>query len=193
MKWLIRILILLLLALLFAPFIVYAEETSFAVTAYSEAGLESDFSNEAVEELAPCGSVTLDWLAPTENTDGTPLTDLAGFRVYSRPTTQTELVMVADVASPSVTTFVVEAPCVLPMSPTNLTVTADNLSVYAVDETRNFFALVHVGSVPAGTPCDGSQKMVTADKGPLYVVPREAVDWIGGADAEVVVARCDGS
>lgn len=28
------------------------------------------------------GPVTLTWTAPTENTDGTPLTDLAGFRIY---------------------------------------------------------------------------------------------------------------
>ncbi|MDH3545876.1 MAG: fibronectin type III domain-containing protein [Gammaproteobacteria bacterium] len=28
------------------------------------------------------GSMTLSWTAPTENTDGTPLTDLAGFNIY---------------------------------------------------------------------------------------------------------------
>lgn len=28
------------------------------------------------------GSVTVTWQSPTQNTDGTPLTDLAGFRVY---------------------------------------------------------------------------------------------------------------
>ncbi|HZD53828.1 MAG TPA: putative Ig domain-containing protein [Woeseiaceae bacterium] len=28
------------------------------------------------------GSVTLSWAAPTQNTDGTPLTDLAGYRIY---------------------------------------------------------------------------------------------------------------
>jgi len=28
------------------------------------------------------GSVTLSWVAPTENVDGTALTDLAGYRVY---------------------------------------------------------------------------------------------------------------
>ena len=28
------------------------------------------------------GSVTLSWIAPTQNTDGTPLTDLAGYRIY---------------------------------------------------------------------------------------------------------------
>ncbi|HZD53113.1 MAG TPA: fibronectin type III domain-containing protein [Woeseiaceae bacterium] len=28
------------------------------------------------------GSVTLSWSAPTQNSDGTPLTDLAGYRIY---------------------------------------------------------------------------------------------------------------
>jgi hypothetical protein len=28
------------------------------------------------------GAVTLNWVPPTENNDGSPLTDLAGFRVY---------------------------------------------------------------------------------------------------------------
>jgi Putative Ig domain len=28
------------------------------------------------------GSVTLDWIPPTENEDGSPLTDLAGYRIY---------------------------------------------------------------------------------------------------------------
>jgi hypothetical protein len=28
------------------------------------------------------GVITLDWLAPTQNVDGTPLTDLAGYRIY---------------------------------------------------------------------------------------------------------------
>ena len=31
------------------------------------------------------GSVTLSWLPPTQNTDGSPLADLAGYRVYWGP------------------------------------------------------------------------------------------------------------
>ncbi len=31
------------------------------------------------------GSATLSWTAPTQNTDGTPLTDLAGFKIYWGP------------------------------------------------------------------------------------------------------------
>src|ERR1700690_2896019 len=32
------------------------------------------------------GTITLDWDAPTTNTDGTPLTDLAGYKIYYGPT-----------------------------------------------------------------------------------------------------------
>lgn len=35
-----------------------------------------------VPEIAERGSALLSWSAPTENEDGTPLTDLAGYRVY---------------------------------------------------------------------------------------------------------------
>lgn len=34
------------------------------------------------EAQAPTFTVTLNWAPPTQNTDGTPLTDLTGYRVY---------------------------------------------------------------------------------------------------------------
>lgn len=53
------------------------------------------------------GSVTLSWSAPTQNVDGTPLTDLSGFRVYygtgSRQYSQT-----MNIANPGVTTAVID-------------------------------------------------------------------------------------
>jgi hypothetical protein len=36
----------------------------------------------AIVGPAPTGTASLSWTAPTHNTDGTPLTDLAGYRVY---------------------------------------------------------------------------------------------------------------
>jgi hypothetical protein len=53
------------------------------------------------------GAATLSWTAPTRRTDGSPLTDLAGFKVYwgrrsgSFPNT-------ADVGNPGITTYVVD-------------------------------------------------------------------------------------
>jgi hypothetical protein len=53
------------------------------------------------------GSVTLDWLPPTENEDGTALTDLAGYRFYwgTTPGSYTNSVTLNN---PGLTTFVVE-------------------------------------------------------------------------------------
>jgi hypothetical protein len=45
------------------------------------------------------GSVTLSWEAPTSNTDGTPLTNLAGYRIYygSSPTDLSQSVQIGSV------------------------------------------------------------------------------------------------
>jgi hypothetical protein len=53
------------------------------------------------------GSVTLSWNAPTENTDGSTLTDLAGYKVYWRtsPGAYTNSVTIDN---PSITTYVLE-------------------------------------------------------------------------------------
>jgi hypothetical protein len=44
------------------------------------------------------GSVTIDWVAPTKNTNGSALTDLAGFRIYygTSPSSLTQLVQVSS-------------------------------------------------------------------------------------------------
>lgn len=53
------------------------------------------------------GSVSLSWTPPTQNEDGTALTDLSGFQVhYGR--SQNQLDQSVDVTNPSVNTFVVE-------------------------------------------------------------------------------------
>jgi hypothetical protein len=53
------------------------------------------------------GAATLTWLPPTENTDGTPIDDLAGFRIrYGRD--PGELTKVVSVPNPGITTAVVE-------------------------------------------------------------------------------------
>ncbi len=41
-------------------------------------------AKQAVTAFA--GTITLAWDAPTTNTDGTPLTDLAGYKIYYGPT-----------------------------------------------------------------------------------------------------------
>lgn len=51
--------------------------TSFALTCSS-----ADASAVTMIMVNVKGVLTLSWLAPTENVDGTPLTDLAGYRIY---------------------------------------------------------------------------------------------------------------
>ncbi len=58
-------------------------------------------------EAISLGSATLSWTAPTQNEDGTPLTDLAGYRLYwgTTPGSFTDSV---EIDNPSVTTYLVE-------------------------------------------------------------------------------------
>ncbi|HEY5102303.1 MAG TPA: putative Ig domain-containing protein, partial [Steroidobacteraceae bacterium] len=51
------------------------------------------------------GSVTLNWIAPTQNTDGSPLTNLAGYHIYYG-TSANNLNQSLVVANPGLTTYV---------------------------------------------------------------------------------------
>jgi hypothetical protein len=55
---------------------------------------------------AKSGSATLTWNAPTRYTDGSPLTDLAGYRVYCG-TNPFNLVQTADIKGAASTRYVV--------------------------------------------------------------------------------------
>jgi hypothetical protein len=52
------------------------------------------------------GTASVTWVAPTENTDGSALSDLAGFRIYYG-TSSSNLSQTVQVTNPTVTTFVV--------------------------------------------------------------------------------------
>ena len=53
------------------------------------------------------GAATLTWMPPTENTDGTPLTDLAGYKLYWG-TSSGVYPSSVTIDNPGVTTFIVE-------------------------------------------------------------------------------------
>jgi hypothetical protein len=57
----------------------------------------------AVTQMAN-GSATLEWVTPTENTNGTPLTNLAGYRVYYG-TSATALTQTVQIANPDLVTY----------------------------------------------------------------------------------------
>jgi hypothetical protein len=52
------------------------------------------------------GSATLSWTIPTENTDGTPITDLAGYHIYYG-TSAGALTTTVTIANPNETSYVV--------------------------------------------------------------------------------------
>lgn len=64
-----------------------------------------DFSIAVVEPTT--GSVTLSWSAPTQNTDGTPLLDLAGYRIHYG-TAERQYDHLISIDNPGITTTVVE-------------------------------------------------------------------------------------
>ena len=58
----------------------------------------------AVQEISN-GTVTVNWSTPTQNTNGTPLLNLAGFRIYYGTSANT-LSQSAQIANPGVTSYV---------------------------------------------------------------------------------------
>lgn len=73
---------------------------------FTSAGLNSA-TQSSVSSTGPTSSVgmaTLTWQAPTQNTDGTALSNLAGFHIYYG-TSQNALNQMVTVADPSATTF----------------------------------------------------------------------------------------
>ena len=56
---------------------------------------------------AALGNVTLNWTAPTQNEDGSPLMDLAGYKIYYGTSSQSYDHEI-DIGNPSVTTYVVD-------------------------------------------------------------------------------------
>jgi Putative Ig domain len=65
------------------------------------------FSVNVTQLLASTGSATLSWTPPTQNTDGSPLTNLAGYRVY-HGSNASALNTVVDVNNPGITISVVD-------------------------------------------------------------------------------------
>ena len=67
------------------------------------AGVDAPVSNGA----GPTNVAKLSWTRPTRNTDGTPLLDLSGYKIYIGPAggSYTELI---DLPNPELTTYVAE-------------------------------------------------------------------------------------
>jgi hypothetical protein len=127
----------------------------------------------------------LNWTAPTQNEDGTVLTNLAGFKVYVGASSGGPYVLLTTIAIASARSYVMEGFAVgnhyvvvtaynsaaqesansnqaicrvyaAPNPPANLTATR---VVYTVTKTKNAFILTPAGEVPAGTACNPAQSV----------------------------------
>lgn len=159
------------------------------------------------------GSATLSWTAPTQNTDGTPATDLAGFKFYYGNTSGGPYPNEVDLQDPAATTYVIdnlvagdyffvatayntagvesdrtnEVTKTIAQAPPNppAGLTVSDLVVFTIIKQADRFVLLPVGTVPAGTTCDPDESI-----NGHFVVPRTQVQWSGTVQPLVVVAQC---
>ena len=160
---------------------------------------------------ANAGSITLSCTAPTQNEDGTPLTDLDGIRFYEALVAGGPYTLVADEPvcatdlDRSAGTYYYVATAYnlagiesafsneasktilppVPAPPENLVVELGNLVAYGLSQTPDVIRVYPIGTVPEGTVCDSTMRF--NDK---YRVPFDAVQWVGTARPIVVFAAC---
>lgn len=80
--------------------------SSASPTSNSPSGSGSGSGSGTSSPPASAGSATVSWAAPTTNTNGTALTDLAGFHIHYG-TSSTSLMQEADVANPAAVSYAV--------------------------------------------------------------------------------------
>jgi len=165
---------------------------------------------------AKAGEATLTWVAPTQNTDGTPLTDLAGFKLYMGQVQGGPYPVSVDIADPTVLSFTV------PNLTEGLTYyfvstaynSADPVqeSAWSNEATKTIPPLVpnpptmltvqnllvwdvlkeddHFKFLGVGTVPSGTACDPTETVNGRYVVPNDLVEWFGNVQPPVVVADC---
>lgn len=157
------------------------------------------------------GQLSLSWVLPTRNDDGSALVDLAGTNLYVSDDAGGPFRLLATVAGAATTYngslsgghyyFVAtaynqagiegslsnEIAKDVPTSSGGLTVVSSNLVAYGISQTKDRLVMYPVGTVPLGTVCDGS---MTANG--LYRVDQDTVEWAGTAKPVVVFAECSG-
>jgi hypothetical protein len=84
------------------------------------------------------GSMTLTWTSPTENSDGTPLVDLAGFYVYFGKS-QGNYSNRVRIDNPSLSTYVIEN-----LLPDTYYVVATSFNTFGVESTFSNVAIKNV-------------------------------------------------
>ncbi len=167
-------------------------------------------------EWAHAGEAELTWSAPTQNTDGTPLTDLAGFKIYLGQVQGGPYPVTIDIPDPTATTFTVPG---LTEGLTYYFVTTAYNSADPVQEsdfsneaTKTIPPLVPMPPsdltvvnllvwdivkqkdkyvfLGVGTVPSGTSCDPTQTVNGRYAVPNAAVIWFGNVRPPVVVADC---
>lgn len=159
--------------------------------------------------------VTVAWQRPTANEDGSPLDNLAEYRIYWGPESRSYIGSITVPESQTTHTFQmppgdhfmamtsvnadgdegrfsnevtrsVEAPDSPPLPPVIL---EQDTTAFTVIKQRDRFVLLPIGTAPAGTECDPSQTV----NGHM-AVPTAEIEWAAGSTARpvVVVAQCNG-
>lgn len=158
------------------------------------------------------------WQNPTQNVDGSDLTDLASVRLYLSTSPGTDRVAVGDYATTDpgaeicaefdadpgdyyATMTALDVPgnesgfsneitkTVADPVPEPPVLLTEPSTVYTVVKQPDRFVLLPIGIAPAGTTCSRTQTV-----NGYGVVPNDAVEWSPGSTARpiVVVAQCDG-
>jgi hypothetical protein len=95
------------LAIVAATFTIAACDGGPATTATTAAADSAAVTSAANPPVSSPPAVTLSWVAPDENTDGTALTNLAGYRIYYG-TVADALTEVINVPTVGVTDYVID-------------------------------------------------------------------------------------
>jgi len=86
------------------------------------------------------GSMTLSWAAPTQNSDGTPLTDLAGYKIYFGRS-QNNYSNQVHIDNPSISTYMIEN-----LVPDTYYVVATSLNGHGVESAYSNIAVKTVAA-----------------------------------------------
>lgn len=168
--------------------------------------------------IAAATNLTLTWTAPTQNTDtsaiagpitynlyggmqGQALTLLSGMPISTTTNVRSNVnpgtICYAVTAvvnglesaqTPPVCTTILAPP---PNAPSGLTVTMATLggTAYQVIQNPNALVMLPVGTVPAGTPCD-IRNAVLSNGAAFYGVPKTAVTFSGSLKPLEILASC---
>ena len=83
-----------------------ADDSLFTLVCSGPGGTASNTANVTIV-VSNSGTALLSWVPPTENTDGSPLTDLAGYKIYYG-TSSGDYPNVVTIDNPGLTSFLVE-------------------------------------------------------------------------------------